>query len=496
MEKHGIVNRSKMSWLKFNIALPIVFAVVLLNFLLFYSQADSQSSNITLAELISVCVFSFSGVFGFIAYKKGTLSTEKLIFLMFLCGFSLRLAYALTYGYSYHQHDVEGLSSDGHLSYIFSITSGNGLPDTNNWQFSHPPLHHALAAAVYKLSELIGATAAQAFENIQLLTVFYSSMTMLGGYRLLELCNVKGTPLLICCALLSFHPIFQILAGSINNDILMIMLVVYGTVYLLEWYKKPSVKYALLCGLFLGLAMCTKVSAAIFAVVAAVSVLFKFFTAKELKFTTVLLHAAVFCAVLLPLGLWHPIRNYILFQQPLGYVAPIPETSSLFTGDKSIFERIILPFSLDRFGIYTDVWNEYNVWYYLLRNSLFGEYGFGNEGIATAVVFCNLILILLALSATVYCFVKRLFKVSQGIIPIAFMCVIQLAFFVYFNISYPFGCSMDFRYIVPLLFGGIVFSGVAIGAADSSESVVLNKLSFCFKAVAVVFSVCSVLVML
>ena len=48
----------------------------------------------------------------------------------------------------------------------------------------------------------------------------------------------------------------------------------------------------------------------------------------------------LFLAVMLPLGLWHPIRNYILFAQPIGYVAPISVTSQLYIGGLSLFERI------------------------------------------------------------------------------------------------------------------------------------------------------------
>ena len=65
-----------------------------------------------------------------------------------------------------NQHDVESLQSSGHLSYIYTIFNG-ALPQTNDWQFSHPPLHHIISALFVKLSTLANFSLGRAFENIQ-----------------------------------------------------------------------------------------------------------------------------------------------------------------------------------------------------------------------------------------------------------------------------------------------------------------------------------------
>ncbi len=476
--------------------LPVAFALILFSFFLFYDQSAKKfDENEAFAQAFVGLTVISSSVAGFALYKKDLLKTKTVVILLVVCGFALRLAYALKYGYNVHQHDVESLDSSGHLSYIYSLANGNGLPDTNDWQFSHPPLHHFLASLSVKLSYLFGFTNGRAFENIQYLTVFYSTLTMFAGYRLLRLCNVEGNNLLLAMAILAFHPTFQILAGSINNDILTILLSMYGIVYLLRWYCQPTVKYAFICGLFIGLGMMTKVSAALIAVVAAVTVLIKFIIDKELKFGRMVLHALVFVAVLLPLGMWHPVRNHLLFEQPLGYVAPIPTTSALYTGEISVFDRIVLPFSKDRFGVYVDVWEEYNVWYYTLRNSLFGEYNFGNLGLAGLLVMANLILILFSLVAVGYLVIKR-FKPETNILPIFVLFVIQLGFFVYFNLRYPFGCSMDFRYIVPLLFCGVMMLGALGKSVKTSDSTIIRSIAYGVKFTAVAFCVLSVFVMI
>lgn len=475
--------------------LPFAFLLILLAFFLFYDQsAHKFEENCTTAELVTGIALFSSGIVGVLLYKKDKLSTKAVVVLLFVCGFALRLAYALRYGYNVHQHDVESFDSSGHLSYIYSIATGNGLPATNDWQFSHPPLHHFIAALTVKLSQLFGFTNGHAFENIQYLTVLYSTLTMLVGYEMLKEFGVKGKNIVLGVMLLAFHPTFQVLAGSINNDILLVLLSMSAVLFLMKWYSAPSLKYAALCGTFCGLSMMTKVSAALIAVVVAVTVVVKFVVDKELKLSKTLLQTAVFLVLLLPLGLWHPIRNYILFEQPLGYVAPIPTTSALYTGDISIIDRLVLPFSKEGFGVYVNVWEEYNVWFYTLRNSLFGEYNFGNTGLAYLAVLSNLLVILSSLAALVYLIVKR--KNQPNLLPVTVLYFVQLGFFIYFNIKYPFGCTMDFRYIVPLLFCGVLFLGGAAEQLCDSDNPISKWTVFGTKTAVTVLCITSTLVML
>lgn len=460
--------------LKIEYVLPFVFSIILL---FVFSLCDQTAENIQIVAEVAVCaLLILSGIIGYFLYKTDFLSFNALICLILLCGFALRLGYALKYGFWQNQHDVESLNSSGHLSYIYYIYQNNALPATNDWQFSHPPLHHFIASLVIRLGDVCGFTLERNFENIQLLTVLYSSVSMLLGVKICSEIGIKQKELVLCSLILAFFPGMFILAGSINNDMLMIMLTMFAVLFLIKWYKTPSYRFAVWCGIFTGLAMMTKVSAALFAVAAAVSVIVKFIIDKDLKFPKVLLHAVLFAALLLPFGLWHPIRNYVLFGQPLGYVAPIPVTNPLFTGDISVIERFILPFSTEPFDIYVDVWNEYNVWYYLLRNSLFGEYNFGNIGIAFFAVFANLMLIILSLISCVYLLSKG--KSIKEILPVLPFYVIQLLFFIYFNFSYPFGCSMDFRYIVPLFFIGVVFLGKALTGLQNRVGVLTELFKY------------------
>ena len=159
--------------LKIEYALPFVFGIILLFVFAFF---DQTAENFEIAAEVIVCaLLVLSGIIVYFLYKTDLLSFKALICLVLLCGFALRLGYAFKYGYWQNQHDVESLNSSGHLSYIYYIYQNNALPATNDWQFSHPPLHHFIASLVIRVGDILGFAVGRSFENIQLLTVLYSS---------------------------------------------------------------------------------------------------------------------------------------------------------------------------------------------------------------------------------------------------------------------------------------------------------------------------------
>ena len=61
------------------------------------------------------------------------------------------------------------------------------LPETNNWQYNHPPLHHFLAAVWIKAFQWFGVTGEmQLAETLQYLTCFYSCAMLVVVYRIFE----------------------------------------------------------------------------------------------------------------------------------------------------------------------------------------------------------------------------------------------------------------------------------------------------------------------
>lgn len=113
-----------------------------------------------------------------------------------------------------------------------------------------------------------------------------------------------------------------------------------------EMGKEKNWKNTLLLAVIYGLGMMTKISMATLAVFTAVVFARSFFKAcKTGTWKGLLLKYAVFGAISLPLGLWYSLRNYLLFRQPLTYVLEMSRDSALYTGDRSIWQRLFFGIS-------------------------------------------------------------------------------------------------------------------------------------------------------
>ena len=190
-----------------------------------------------------------------------------------------------------------------------------------------------------------------------------------------------------------------------NNDSLAVLFMTAILYYTLRWYEQqdwgPLVKLAL-C---FGLGMMTKISVGVFAPVTGCMMLLVLYRRfREKKALPVIRQFAVFGLIAFPLGLWYPIRNFILFQQPFNYVLR-PSAQSLYCGDHSLWERFGL---IKDFEIYDHPFEDYNVWSYLLKGSLFGEFTFSmGKVIPGLLILINLLLILLSLAAMVLVLIRH-----------------------------------------------------------------------------------------
>ena len=475
-------------------AMYLLSALVLVLLFLLYPQSDASKnaafSQILIAGSVSVCL-----AFGIYLKYQGKLNVKKMIMMVMIISFCVKLAYAVSTPYNYHQHDVESLGSSGHLQYIYNLAFSDMLPDTNMWQFSHPPLHHFLAALVVKLGNAFHFGFDRCMECVQYLTVFYSFVTSVWFYKILRFIGIRGRALLFSVMLFCLHPTFTILAGSINNDILTIMLCTGAVYYLLKWYQNPTFLYAGILGLLSGLAMMSKFSASIVVAIIGVSVLVKIIKEQNFK---LFWQIPLFLIICLPLGLWYQIRNMQLFSQPLGYVAPLDKSSGLYTGNSSIISRFILPPLKEAFSTFCDPWEDVNIITYTIKSSLFGEYAFENTGIAIILIVLNIVMI----GFTIYSVIKLL-KTKNAVnfgtkLILMLNFFTQIAFFVYFNLAYPFGCTMDFRYLVLTLVSGIATLAIIANvyqkqsAPDKTAHIkmsVFGALSFAFSFLSVLLFV-------
>lgn len=470
-------NKKSLNFYMFATLLPFTVSLLVLLFLLLDQSVLTEKTRSVLADTVSVSACIFAAAILYLRHKHGDLNWNFAVILLIAVGICFRLSYVIDYGYYEHQHDVESLNTSGHLSYIYNLAEGKGLPQSNDWQFSHPPLYHLFAAAVVKLSFALGFTFDRAFENVQLLTLLFSTLTLLVAVSLFSELKLNGTALAAATAVAAFHPTFFILSGSINNDCLALLLSLCALLFTVKWWNSPTWLNSVLIGLLIGLGMMAKFSVVMFIPITAIVVIVKLIFDKKYSFGKFLAQTGLFLVAALPTGLWYQIRNLIRFNQPIGYVAPLSETSALYTGGVSFAERLLLPFSTKLVGVYVNVWEEYNLFTYALRNSMFGEYTIGNMVFAFFLVLFNFFAVVLTVVSAV-----RLLKKGRGLFSSAdwvvlAALVVQLAFFVYFNARYPFGCTMDYRYISVTAVCSAMFLGNNLSGGPNNRGVASRVIS-------------------
>lgn len=429
--------------------------------------------------------------------RKTKLTDRKLAVIMITAGFLLRLVYILYTPITYRQHDVWTFSHNfGHAGYIKYIYQNLKLPDTNpmrTWQFCHAPLHHILAALWMRLNTALGITFERACENIQVLTLFYSSACMIISYRVLNFFKFKGNAFIIPLAVICFHPTFVIMGGCINNDILSVALV-FGAVWTtLKWYEKPTIGRIIPIALCIGFSMMAKTSGALVAPAVAFIFIIKFI--KDIKnYKKYLLQFVIFGVICIPIGMWWSVYNYVKWDMPFGYVAELSTAEPQYIPQYSTLERFfsfnenqlgnIFVYGRESVGYY-----EYNIFVMLFKSAVFGETTLfrqnavdsltNNLGYAVCVslFFINILLALISFIGAIVLLIKKKYLANSTVTYFfVILWTVVMAFYFKFCLDYPFTCSMDFRYIVPTLLVGAVFLGKLIEFLHERRESILNRL--------------------
>lgn len=513
-----------------------LFAVVLLITTVFFYLLKPYyaywNRNGAVAQAVCVAGLLFVGVYAaFLKYKK-QLDAETSLKLVLACGFIIRLCYMLATPVSVRQHDTYNGSLNGHEAYAWIIYSTGKLPEENSFQFYHPPLNAAVQAAfmhvmnavtqvlqnVFGLGESIPSdylsgmpkVTASAYVGLteyryylysttQILAVLWSVITMIALCKIVKLLGVKGYALTGISAIIVFFPRHTQFAGQVNNDVLAYMFQVLAIYYCLKWWKNGKKLYdLLLCSLWIGLGMMSKISAATVSVPIGCVFVYEFVlailrTVKSKKSPEVLsadgqtgrkediplrklcVHYVVFLCICAPLGLWFQVYAYKRFGQGFGFVfSNLKQTLS--TDHHSLFERLFITFDPEEYfgtlyctpfytaknGVITQ-YNNYNLFLYSLRSALFGEFTYrGGEAFSSVAFVCALVAAAAIFVSLVYCVVlffkngRKFVSTKSELKDMAFIFVmIQTTVLseMIFYVKMPYACTQDFRYIMLMILG-------------------------------------------
>lgn len=383
-------------------------------------------------------------------------------------GFIARLIYILNttvyergHDVGYYQSLTDNSISIGHLGYIEYIAKFGHLPDFDPFDvfiFYHPPLNHIFGAIVVRISTFFGAGIDAAFENVQFLILFYSTITMILAYLILKMIAKETKHILFPLTVFCFHPSLIYMTGSINNDMLSVMFEILAIYLCLKWLEDYKLKYLLLTGLSIGLGMCAKESAAILAFPVGFMMLLRFIEmVKDKKTWQCVKEYIYFGLITVPIGMWWTIRNWVLFRQTPG-VPTGDETDIKYLGFHSWWEQFGWPgdWGLDYpfHTIYSKTCS--NSWVIMFRTAMFTEMRPDVEGgtlLALQILFVGSVVF--ALACAVLTIVVNVLEIKRGnkrrgiFLLSGYISFIIL--FIAFIIKYQFTCSADFRYIAAIL---------------------------------------------
>jgi len=204
------------------------------------------------------------------------------------------------------------------------------------------------------------------------------------------------------------------------------------------------------------------------------------------------LQYGAFLCVCAPLGLWFQVYAGMRFDQPLGFVFS-NLNKRLYTGDHSLWARFGITFDLSEYfsSLFCRPFDgNYNLFSYALKSSIFGEFfytqGEGFAAVSLLIAYMVAAFLAIGLVWCVILWVKDC-KNPDGVFykkpPVchkdllfAFLLVqSQVLAEIYFYAKMPYACTMDFRYIMPLIFGMALMVGMVQKTLKTSDNVWARK---------------------
>lgn len=372
-------------------------------------------------------------------------------------GMILRIGYMLYTPAWVRGHDVGSMHTEGggHAAYLLTLLETHGLPQSKSGQFYQQPMYYLLAASLSYLLNLICGTQKDAYalvngaKVLSCIAVCYSLALIVPLGRTLKM---KTEGICIAAAVTAFVPNFFLTAGRVGPDALTLLCMTLAFWLTAVWMESHSWKNTVLLALVYGFAVSTKISCATIALFTAACMILTLKKEKKTEGTirSVMTKLLVFGAIALPIGMWYSIRNLIRFGQEIGYVMVISKTSDLYLGEES-FLRLFVPYLNEYFATpYADPWNDASYPVYLLKTALFGEFTYDiPTWIPVILLNLNLIVVLCAIVAGIRLFARKdADKHPYLRFGVPAVWALLYVSCVSFNITLPYGCSMDFRYLV------------------------------------------------
>ncbi|GEM_PF-774021 len=410
--------------------------------------------------------------------RTGGRWTERaLTSLILTAGFLVGLGFILQLPYDFSWHDLASYdanlggehSPDGHLGYIAWIVENGALPimDPRENGYSilyNPPLYHLIQAGFIQLNLWLGVAENVALENLQVVTLLFASACPLVAVDLMSFLGVSERGVRVGALVMAFQPSLWIFGATLNNDILSILCILVCILFTVRWERTRRMGDILGIALSMGVGMAVKLSVGLLIPCVAVVFIVAFF--RDLKrWKRYAGQFLAFLAVSVPLAVAWPLYHLLAFDMPLNYVRLSPE--SLNVGHFSLWQRFGIPDWFARHELFfTGVRKtDHNVWMQTFKTAVFDELTLFGKGttmwyVAYLLMVLFAVLLVVELVLFAYALVKRpsgMSGLSAGFLGM--YSVVLVIYYIKFCLDYPYICTFNFRYVMPVLLFG------ALGAA-------------------------------
>lgn len=415
----------------------------------------------------------FVGIIGMgaavaIRYSKGKLSAEQTVSVVIFVAFLFHLLYAQFTGAAniQRQNDTVAFTNGGgHLGYIWHVWAYGKLPQADPrtmWEFSQPPLYYILSGYWIKISSLLGVSFIKVAENIQFFSVFCVTATTIYVDKIMQQMKLPATKRIWGVLIISCIPYITYLSGAVNNDVLMVLLTVMSFCYALKWYEEPKLFTLVVTAVITGLLVMTKSSGALVAPAILSLFILRLWKDKGSRGRRVLEYL-LFGVISLPIGLWWNVRNMIRFDMPFIYVNEPSIDSVQYIPDYTLWERLFdVKNQLNH--MYIDLFNtsanvDHNIVISTIKALVFTQ---SSEMMTTKITHLfGLLLLIFTIILVVMMIVFGIIGLIKGKAEVwqktawAVLLISYLAFYLKFNLDYPFVHTMHARYLLPIFIIGV-----------------------------------------
>ena len=321
-----------------------------------------------------------------------------------------------------------------------------------------------------------------AFETIKIFQAMIGFWLYFFTYKIFQRLGLKGWRLTLATFLFCFLPFYAYIPFIYNNDAMSLMFALMSLYFALRYYRSEKLLDLIVAAVAMGLGMMSKINAVLFAVPIAFVFLYDLIVKIKHKegVKKFILQMCVFAIIVFPLGLWYPIFQKVVYNEPFGYVLyPGNEYSSNYIDSSffGVFGRYIGFFTSDFFtSPYKRDWGatipasydnlDFNIWTGLFKSALFGDRGLDewSEGplsivgkgayfIQTFWLMAILAFLILLGSKLVALILNRFKKANYAMAALlAIFFLTAYINYLAFCIGFPFTSTMHFRYAPMFIF--------------------------------------------